>query len=69
MFWESVLDDVPVEALFLGLCWATETVDVILLEALLLGLCSRSEIVDDVLLEALFLGSVGGTVSRFVFSD
>ena len=43
MFWESVLDDVPVEALFLGLCWATETVDVILLEALLLGLCSRSQ--------------------------
>ena len=43
MFWESVLDDVIVEALFLGLCWATETVDSILLGALLLGLCAGSQ--------------------------
>ena len=43
MFWESVLDDVIVEALFVGRCYWSEAVDDVLLEALLLGLCSGSQ--------------------------
>ena len=43
MFWESVLDDVLMEALFVGLCYWSEAVDDVLLEALLLGLCSGSQ--------------------------
>ena len=43
MFWESVLDDALVGALFVGLCYWSEAVDDVLLEALLLGLCSRSQ--------------------------
>ena len=43
MFWESVLDDVIVEALFVGLCYGSEIVDDVLLEALLLVLSSGSQ--------------------------
>ena len=43
MFWESVLDDTLVEALFVELCYGTEDVDGILLETLFLGLCSGSQ--------------------------
>ena len=43
MFWESVLDDVLVEALFLGSCSLGEAVDDVLLEAVSLGLCSGSQ--------------------------
>ena len=35
MLWESVLDDALVEALFLGLCYASEIGDDVLLEAVL----------------------------------
>ena len=56
MFWESVLDDVLLEALFLWLSHGSENVRDVLLEALFLALCSRSQSVDDVLLEALFVG-------------
>ena len=37
MFWESVLDDVIVEALFVGLCYWSQAVDDALVEALFLG--------------------------------
>ena len=37
MFWESVLDDVIVEALFVGRCYWSEAVDDALVEALFLG--------------------------------
>ena len=43
MFRESVLDDVLVEAQFLGLCSGSEAVDDVLLEALFLGLRSGSQ--------------------------
>ena len=43
MFWESVLDDALVGALFVGLCYWSEAVDDVLLEALLLVLCSGSQ--------------------------
>ena len=33
VFWESVLDDVLVEALFLGLCYWSEAVDDVLFHA------------------------------------
>ena len=39
MFWESVLDDVLLEALFLGLCSGRQSVDDVLVEALFVGLC------------------------------
>ena len=43
VFWESVLDDALVDAVFLGLCYWSEIVDDVLLEALFLGLCSGSQ--------------------------
>ena len=39
MFWESVLDDVLLEALFLALCSRSQSVDDVLLEAMFGGLC------------------------------
>ena len=39
MLRESVLDDTLVKALFLGLCYWSENVDVVLWEALFVGLC------------------------------
>ena len=43
MLWESVIDDVIVEALFVGLSHGSENVRDDLLEALLLGLCCGSQ--------------------------
>ena len=58
MLWESVFDDVIVEALFVGLCWATETVDGILLEALFLALSSGSQSLMMFLWRACFWGDI-----------
>ena len=67
MFWESVLDDGLLEALFLGLCSGSQSVDDVLLEALLVGLSHGSGNVHDVLLEALFLALCSRSQSLMMF--
>ena len=56
-----------VEALFLGLCSGSQSVDDVLVEAQFLGLCSGSEDVDDALEEAQFLGLRSGCQSLMMF--
>ena len=67
MFWESVLDDVLLEALFLALCSRNQSVDDVLLEALFLWLSHGSGNVRDVLLEALFLALCSWSQSLMMF--
>ena len=43
VFWESVLDDVIVGALFVGLCYGSEIGDDVWFEALFLGRCCESQ--------------------------
>ena len=61
--WSQSVDDVLVEAHFLGLSSGSEAVDDVLVEAHFLGLCSRSQSVEDALVEAHFLGLCSGNQS------
>ena len=42
-YWSEAVDDVLLEAQFLGLCSRSQSVDDVLVEAQFLGLCSRSQ--------------------------
>ena len=58
MFWESVLDDALVGALFVRLCYGTEDVDDALVEALFLGRYCGSQSLMMFLWRQFFEGAV-----------